>query len=412
MRIFVHDYAGHAFSVQLSRRLANRGHKVLHAYCSSNLAPRGVLVKQLDDAAGFDVQGIDLGRMIPKTGYLRRLQLEVVYGKRLVEKFHAFRPDVVLSGQTPSMPQRRLTRACRAAGVPHTFWVQDAYGLAAYKLLSRKLPIFGHAVGKYFTWLDRQSALLSDSVIVITEDFLPMLEQWGIDRRRIHVIHNWSLLDDLPIRPRENSWSQAQQLQAGPRFLYSGTLAMKHNPALLLELAKMLDRRGLGEIVVISEGAGVEWLKQQAKIDNVRSLRCFPYQPFEQMADVLGSADVLVVVLEKDAGMFSVPSKVLSYMCAGRAILGAIPGENLAARLIFQNQAGLVVEPYDVASFCQAAEKMVEFTEDRTKYGVAARQYAETNFDLDQITDRFEQILFPQASRKATQGDTAIAATA
>jgi glycosyltransferase involved in cell wall biosynthesis len=181
---------------------------------------------------------------------------------------------------------------------------------------------------------------------------------------------------------------------------------MKHNPALLLELARMLDRRGQGEMIVISEGKGVEWLKQQARIDNLKSLRCLPYQPFQQMADVLGSADVLVVILEKDAGTFSVPSKALSYMCAGRAILAAIPGENLAARLISQNQAGLVVEPNDVASFCKAAERMLESTEQRRNFGAAARLYAETNFDLDRITDRFEEILFPQGRQRTATDST------
>lgn len=410
MRILLHDYAGHAFSVQLSRRLASRGHEVLHLYCASNCAPRGILEKQPEDPATFDVRGIDLGRMIPKTGYLRRLQLEMAYGKLLVEEFRDFRPDVVLSGQTPSIPQLRLTRSCNAAGTPHVFWVQDAYGLAAYKLLSRKLPGFGHLVGKYFIWLDQQSARLSESVIVITEDFKPMLADWGVADQKIHVVHNWSLLDDLPMRPRTNDWSQSQHLGDGPRFIYSGTLAMKHNPELLLELAKMLDRRGTGEMVVISEGAGIEWLKEQSRLGGVRSLKFFPYQPFEQLANVLGSADALVVVLEKDAGAFSVPSKALSYMCAGRAILGAIPRQNLAARIIVNHQAGLVVEPNDMAGFCRAAEKMVEFPDQRADFAAAARRYAEQSFDLDRIADRFEQILFPQVSATTqTVGETAAA---
>ena len=55
------------------------------------------------------------------------------------------------------------------------------------------------------------------------------------------------------------------------------------------------------------------------------SLRCLGFQPFEVLPDVLGSADVLVAILEPDAGVFSVPSKVLSYFCAGRPVLLAVP---------------------------------------------------------------------------------------
>ena len=40
---------------------------------------------------------------------------------------------------------------------------------------------------------------------------------------------------------------------------------------------------------------------------------------------MLASADVLVALLETDAGAFSVPSKVLTSLSAGRPILAAIP---------------------------------------------------------------------------------------
>ena len=59
-----------------------------------------------------------------------------------------------------------------------------------------------------------------------------------------------------------------------------------------------------------------------------------PYQPFDRLPEVLASADVLVVILEPEAGRFSVPSKTLSYLCAGRAVLGSMPATNPAARLL------------------------------------------------------------------------------
>ncbi|MCE0445535.1 hypothetical protein LT493_12320 [Streptomyces tricolor] len=58
---------------------------------------------------------------------------------------------------------------------------------------------------------------------------------------------------------------------------------------------------------------------------------------------MLGTGDVLVVLLGPDAGQFSVPSKTLSYLCAGRPVLGLMPADNLAARLL--RQAGSAVFP-------------------------------------------------------------------
>lgn len=393
MRILIHDYAGHPFQVQLSRVLASRGHEVMHAYCGSMHTPRGSLQKRPDDYDSFSVQPLDLGEMIPKKGYLRRFQLESRYGKLLTDACDKFRPDVVLSANTPSIPQQRLSRHCRTRGVRSVFWVQDVYGVAAYNLLAKRIPVIGRMVGKYFMSLDRESARCSDEVVVITEDFQPFFEKWGVPPVHIHVIHNWAVLDELPQRPRDNDWSQAQGLGAGPRLLYSGTLAMKHNPRLLLDLAVMLDRRGSGEMLVVSEGDSVEWLRSTAESSGVKSLRFFPFQPFDQMANVLGSADALVAVLEPEAGVFSVPSKVLSYMCAGRAILAAMPLENLAARLITSIGAGTIVTPDDSAGLSQAAERLLESPELLASQGAAARRYAEAHFDVDRIADRFEAIL-------------------
>jgi colanic acid biosynthesis glycosyl transferase WcaI len=393
MRILVHDYVGHPFQVQLSRALAARGHSVLHLYNGSFQTPHGELDRKPVDPAGFDVRSITLSEAIPKMNFFRRFHLEREYADKLVAASTLFRPEVVISANTPSIAQHRLARGCRRQGIRLVSWIQDMYGVAAYRLLSRKLPGVGHAVGRYFIALDKRSARASDAIVAITDDFRGILTQWGVNANRVQVIHNWAPLEGLPMRHRENAWSQAQGLGEGVRFIYSGTLAMKHNPGLLLELARLLDKDSLGELIVISEGEGVKWLAGQAAAANLRSLKCLCFQPFAAMPDVLGSADVLVAILEADAGVFSVPSKVLSYLCARRPLLLAVPSENLAAKIVVACGAGLVVEPNDLAGFCAAARKLIDSPELRRQYGAAARQYAEANFDIERITDRFEAIL-------------------
>jgi glycosyltransferase involved in cell wall biosynthesis len=392
MRIIVHDYAGHPFQVQLTRELAARGHDVLHLYCGSTHTPQAELRRRENDPA-FEIRGISLSQRIPKTSFVRRLRLEMQYGPALLAECEKFRPDVVISANTPSIPQVRLARWCAKNNVRLVSWIQDIYGLAAYRLLGRKLPIVGHLAGRYFIALDKTSARLSDAIVVIADDFADVLTKWGIDRGRIHTIQNWAPLEDMPMRPRDNAWSRRQKITGGVRFVYSGTLAMKHNPALLLELARMLDLNSSGELIVVSEGAGVEWLAEEAAREEIGSLRCLGFQPFEELPDVLGSADVLVAILEADAGVFSVPSKVLSYLCAGRPVLLAVPKENLAAKIVVECGAGPVVEPADIRGFCAEAQHLIDSPKLREQYGPAARQYAETHFDIHRIGDEFEAIL-------------------
>jgi hypothetical protein len=171
MRIIVHDYAGHPFQVQLSRELAGRGHDVLHLYCGSTHTPRGELERRVDDPPNLQIRVIALSQTIPKNNFFRRLLLEMQYGPKLVAECEQFGPDVVLSGNTPSIPQMRLANWCARNRVRLVSWIQDVYGLAAYRMLRRKLPGVGHLVGRYFLWLDKRCARLSDGIVVITEDY-------------------------------------------------------------------------------------------------------------------------------------------------------------------------------------------------------------------------------------------------
>lgn len=395
MKIIVHDYAGHPFQIQLSRKLAERGHEVLHLYCASTHTPRGELQRRPNDPPNYQIRAIELSAMIPKNNFIRRYFLEVDYAKRLVAEIQNSGAEVILSGNTPSIPQERLARWCRANGVRLVSWVQDVYGLAAYRMLRNKLPVVGQLVGKYFIALDKRAFRNSHAIVVISEDFTDILVSWGVDPGRIHTVHNWAPLDSMPQRPRGNDWSRAQQLTDQLRFIYSGTLSMRHNPALLLELARMLQQKSLGQLVVVSEGPGVEWLAAEAAKQNITTLKRLPFQPFESLPNVLGSADILVAILEPDAGVFCVPSKVLSYLCAGRAVLLAVPLENLVTRIVKHEQAGLAVDPLDVTGFTAAALQLAESPDFREKAGHAARHYADTHFDIERITDRFEQICGP-----------------
>jgi glycosyltransferase involved in cell wall biosynthesis len=105
-------------------------------------------------------------------------------------------------------------------------------------------------------------------------------------------------------------------------------------------------------------------------------------------------------VLEPEAGAFSVPSKILTYLCAARPLLVSVPAENLAARIVKRSNAGFVVEPGDSSGFLAAAEKLGEDVQLRAEFAGRARAYAETAFDIASLSGRFEQVL--ERARGAT----------
>ncbi|MFX6218512.1 hypothetical protein ABTF55_22190, partial [Acinetobacter baumannii] len=77
-------------------------------------------------------------------------------------------------------------------------------------------------------------------------------------------------------------------------------------PELLLALAENAAAADV-RVVVISEGHVVEKLKADAAQRGLNNMLVLPFQSFDVLRDVLGSADVLLSVLEPEAGQYSVP---------------------------------------------------------------------------------------------------------
>ena len=391
-RVLLHDFAGHAFPMDLTRALGRRGHTVLHTYCESYQGGKGRFDVGPPDG-DVSVVSLGMGATFAKYSPLRRVSQEIAYGRRFTALAEEFRPDVVVVCNMPIVVQRVVATWCRQQGVPWVFWLQDLYSVAIRTTARQRLGgTAGNLVGYGSESLERSLARQAAAVVPITHDFQPILDRWGVARERCTVIENWAPLADLPERPRDNGWRRAQGI-ADDRFvfLYSGTLGLKHRPELLFELAAQ--HTGDADVVVISEGMGEQRLRHMLTERPLPNLRVLPFQPFEQFPDILGAADTLVALLEPSAGTFSVPSKVLSYLCAGRPILGAIPSENLAARTVERSGSGLVVPPTDVEAFLLAAKQLRNDSRLRQVAGRCARAYAEATFDTDVVADRFEDVL-------------------
>lgn len=393
MRILIHDFAGHPFAVQLSRALARRGHQVRHLYCASFETPRGALERMSSDPDTFEVEGVSLGEAIAKYSFVKRRQQERRYGKLLAREVRRFRPDVVLSANTPPDAQQLFQRSCRRLGIRFVFWLQDVYSEGVTRVLRSRLPVLWRPIAWYYRRLERGMLARSDQVVMISDDFRIAIDWQRTRRERVHVIENWAPLEEVPLRPKDNPWSRAHGLHDKLCLLYSGTLGLKHNPDLLLQVAVRLRDNPEARVVVVSSGIGADWLRARSAELGLDNLVVHDFQPFEVLPDVLGSADLLMAILEPDAGVFSVPSKVLSYLCAGRALLLAVPADNLAAKIVERTGAGRVVDPLDTAAFTAAALELAGDAAARAECGAHGRAYAEATFAIERIADRFEEVL-------------------
>jgi glycosyltransferase involved in cell wall biosynthesis len=391
MRIFVNEFCGHAFQIELSRELARRGHQVLHVYFADNHStPKGPIS---DATPGLAIEGLHITRAFAKHSLLTRRQADQEYGRVVAERLERFRPDVVLSANMPLDAQNILQKAARAHNARFVFWLQDVYSVAARFVLQKKARLLASLGGLYFERLERKLLQRSDAIVCIAPGFADFVKRWDVPQEKVTVIPNWAPLDDVVPMPRDNPWARENGVAEKFCFMYSGTLGMKHRPELLLALARRLESAGNARLIVIAGGAGAEWLA--AKRHEVRGevLKLLPFQPYERIAEVFASADALITLLDSEAGGFAVPSKTLSYLCAGRALIVAAPAENEAARVVERAGAGFIVSPDDPSGLIAAAERLLDDPARGVRYGANGRAYAEAHFSIQRIADRFLSVL-------------------
>ena len=391
MRILVHDYSGHPFQVELSRELSRRGHEVTHSYCAAYTSGKGHLTAEPGETLRFDPIGV--GVVIAKMSFGKRLLQELRLGVELVRQVRRTRPDVVMASNVPIPTLVILAAVLRLRGIPWVLWHQDVQAVAirsfAGKKLSKAFALVAALIGAGEKWCARRAA----GVVVIADSFVDVHRRWGTADKTV-VIPNWAPLDEIRPVTRTNDWSHEHGLDEVQTLLYSGTLGLKHNPELLVRLARQLIDAGRPvQLVVVNQGPAEQVLRDEATRLDV-PLLLLPFQPYERLPEVLGSGDVLVVLLEQDAGAFSVPSKTLSYLCAGRPILGLMPAENLAAVLVSKVD-GCVLPPDDTSLPAAAAwvGDVLADDERRAALGKASRALAEQEFELAACADRFEALL-------------------
>ena len=387
MNILLCDFVGHAFPLELSGALVERGHRVTHTHLSGFVVGKGPF-DDTERPAGVEVLPIDLGAEFPKYRPAARAGHELRFAARLTRWMARERPDVIIMSTTPPLAQYALTRSARLLGIRSVIWLQDILAKAsesdAQQIIGRGAGLTTRAV----ELMERTTVRRADHVVAISESFRPYLHESRVPDDRITVIENWAPLSGIEPEPRDNAWARARNLVDERVLLYAGTLGYKHDWTLLRDVAAELDPDG-ERLVVVSEGEFADELRAAVPTSDHR-LMVEPFQPFDQLRNVLASSDVCVALLTDEASEYSVPSKVQSYLAAGRPVVMAGAPDGDAARSIVESGAGVVVRPSDRNAFVAAALDTLRHPGER---GTAARQYAEANFSVSGKADAFERIL-------------------
>jgi colanic acid biosynthesis glycosyl transferase WcaI len=253
----------------------------------------------------------------------------------------------------------------------------EEVGIIKSKLLKRILIYF-----EYSAYLHAQG------IIVLCNGFKESLIAHKYPDERIAIIRDSVNLD--LIYPKESGDIFRQQYRLSRNdfvVLFSGSMGKKQGLVNVIEAARLLKEKAPHvKWVLVGDGElkpTIDSLVDQYKIED--EVRLLPLQPENAMADMFSAANLLLLNQLRTLKDTVIPSKLLTYMAAGKPVLAAVNIDSQGAILLKEAKGGIIVEPENPAELANAVYGCVQDSSDLREMGQRNRVFSEKHFDRRQI---------------------------
>jgi len=402
-------FAPHAAA--MAAHLAGRGHDV-SVFTGFPFAPvwrrqaedRGQLyrVERKDGATVYR-----LTHFIPRrpSSAVQRILMEgtfsgVALPAAIAAAFRGGRPDALLYiGAQPALAM--ITRIIAALfGRPYFVNVNDLAARAALDV-----GIIGGPLYRLLDNFEFAAYCGAAGASVLCRAFEDALVGHGFPADRIRLIR--SPIDIEQIRPVASDGSFRRRYSIPTDacvILHAGSMGKKQGLMNVVDAAAMNAGNRL-RWVFVGDGEDKALLVEAVRARGLEdAVRFVPFQRDEELAGMFAAADVLLLNQLRAVKDTVIPSKLLTYMSAGRPILAAVNAGSQGAEILREADGGRLVAPEDPAALAAAAAWFMELPQEQLRaFGTRNRAYAEAHFDQRKILAAHEDFMFGMAASTSSR---------
>lgn len=270
--------------------------------------------------------------------------------------------------------------------VPVVFWVQDLWPETLEAIGVVKSPKLLSLVGCLVRFIYNRC----DLVLGQSHAFHSGIAKYCDDATKIHYFPNWSeqIFTQSDIEPV----SIIEKLQDTFKVLFAGNIGEAQDfPAILKAAQELKNQQIKAKLLIVGDGRMHDWVQSEVvKRGLEQHVYLLGRHPLESMPNFYASADALLVTL-KNSPIFkmTIPSKVQSYLAAGKPILTMLSGEG--SRVIKEAKCGYIADSGDYKQLANNIVRMSRLSDDELKdLGENAKFYAEREFDRDMLITQLE----------------------
>lgn len=317
------------------------------------------------------------------------------------------RPDVIVYvGAQPSLAcLARL--AAQVWCVPYVVKITDLAAHAAHDVgIVRSRWLQG-----LLAWVEYFGYRRAEAAIVLCAGFREALLARGYPISRVHVVRDSVDLDQIHPMPSDSSFRARHGLTSDDFVvLYAGSMGLKQGLSNVVEAARLVaDRCRTVKWVLVGDGElkrTIDRLVANYGLED--QVRLLPLQPEAEMAAMFSAADVLLLNQVRQVKDTVIPSKLLTYMAAGRPVVAAVNPSSQAAALLGEARGGCLVPPEEPSALAAAVTELMAIPNELVAMGLRNRSFAEEHLDRRQIVAAQETILQKAACRSGCRARPAL----
>ncbi len=225
----------------------------------------------------------------------------------------------------------------------------------------------------------------ADVISTISYAMLAKLQKKVGSDKPTYLLPNW--VDVNFIKPDK---AKPHQYVSTDKFkiLYAGNIGQKQDWTLFKKIAKQLNSDEV-EFIIVGDGAAKKEVENL--LNNVPNVRFYPPVPFDELNDLLCSADAHILFQKKDIVDTVMPSKILGMMASQKPSIIAGNQKSEVAKIMKESEGGYYFDNNEADKIVESIRNLKTHPELRKTLGQNARQYVQQNFDSQKILQNFTQ---------------------
>lgn len=268
-------------------------------------------------------------------------------------------------------------------------WVQDIWPdvLTSVGFANRKWLI--KLVGLFVNYIYYNSSL----ILIQSEGFRGSIEARVRDKNKIHYLANSVEILHPNSAPKQLPFGLLNELSKQFSVVFAGNIGRAQSCETIVEAAKLLQSNCDIKIFLIGDGSRSSFIRDMIERYKLTNIVMTGFIHPALMSSVYSASSALLLTLSDNFALSStVPSKLQSYLHAGKPIIASINGD--AAEIINSANAGYVCpaeNPDQLASLISNLHSMPP--SNRAVLGVNAQKYFDSHFGVSATTARLIEYL-------------------